>query len=212
MACSCAELRIRLQSSLCWPMRKRMPLDALYLYGNLGTFRGKAARPSWCPFCSARRMQKGTGDSSWSIRSIDTVAQSKKEGGGPDRMAGPIAVRVLEWAGGVAAGYLSRCPACPQVPSCTCPACPPCPGLAPCAPCPACPGCPGGPPRRRRRPGLHRGTAAPLPRRARRRGRRRPGCGACGPCWCSGWWAASCWPSWRAAPGRSPGAAPRGAS
>ncbi|CAK0886194.1 unnamed protein product, partial [Prorocentrum cordatum] len=61
-------------------------------------------------------------------------------------MAGPFAVRVLEWAGGVAGAYLSRCPACPAVPDCHCAACPACPALASCScpPCPACPGCPGG--------------------------------------------------------------------
>ncbi|CAK0902508.1 unnamed protein product [Prorocentrum cordatum] len=79
------------------------------------------------------------------VSSVNTVAQSKA-GRRASRMAGPFAVRVLEWAGGVAGAYLSRCPACPAVPDCHCAACPPCPALASCScpPCPACPGCPGG--------------------------------------------------------------------
>ncbi|CAK0813222.1 unnamed protein product, partial [Prorocentrum cordatum] len=92
-------------------------------------------------------MQKAGGGESSSASGLirNTVAQSKA-GRRACRMAGPIAVRVLEWAGGVAGAYLSRCPSCPAVPDCHCAACPACPGLASCScpPCPACPGCPGG--------------------------------------------------------------------
>ena len=211
MACSCAELRIRLQSSLCWPMRKRMPLDALYLYGNLGTFRGRPlvlpgalfALPAECKRAPGIPLGLSVPSTRW--------LKAKRRAADPTAWPGPSPCE--SWSGRAAwqrlislgARPARRCRAATALPA------RPALGWPPALPARRARAARGGPPRRRRRPGP-RGTAAPLLRRARRQGWRRPGCGACGPCWCSGWWAASCWPPWRAAPGRSPGAAPRGAS